>query len=507
MFRFIIFTILFNLILSADTFTLKNGKILYGKQIEKNDKFLVYRDSDFFVKTIKVEDLDTVEINAIDKEPNSTAQKDPQPSPVKNTETEPVTKTAPSEVQPSSTAPKPIGNADSKSIKDLPASENDASIELTTEVVSDFVWRGNSYGGEYLARRNNLKHKSTSEYWAFQPNLRVNSPVKGLYLELWGNFPLVGRNDRDSDMRLFQAYPNGPNIDPNNFEAKRGLIESDPAKYNLNNTGFFYDPSSNVVNNKCKADATGCSNPGDSFVDPRDIGKRKEKNGMARTDGVFTTFAYNFQNKKFGDITWGIWYYYQLDKNAKYSWDEYFIIWGLPFLQKSIKPTFSLYTQASFDFASVYAGGHYLSYSMSHTFNEEKFFRIQPAVNLGYKYANNNIDQKSGFYDFTTNLKFFFGDFFVSVNNAYRPNLYMYDNDQFFFPISQNSQTQPNRSAYDGKTVDPSKLYGPVNQAVYDTIDKADLSAEGKSFLKGQYQNQKIVQNLFWISFGYNLRF
>jgi hypothetical protein len=376
-------------------------------------------------------------------------------------------------------------------------------MELTTEIVSDFVWRGNSYGGEYLSRRNNTQYKSVNEYWALQPNLRINAPIKGLYMELWGNFPLVGRKDRDSDMRLLQTHPGGPEIDPNSFISKQGQIASDPATYNYNNTGFFYDPFLNINNNKCSADSTlGCSNPDQSFIDPRSVGQRKEKNGMARTDGVFTTFAYTFQNKKFGEITWGMWFYYQLDKNSKYSWDEYFIFWGLPFLERYIKPTIQLYTQSSFDFGSIYAGGHYASFSVSHTFFEDQFFRIQPISSLGYKYINNNIDQKSGFYDWTNNLRFFFGDFFFSLNNAYRPNLYMYDNDQFYFPLSQGSAYQTGGNQYDGKTVDPSKLYGPVNKAVYDAIDRLDTYSAVKNTLKEEYQSQKIVQNLFWISFG-----
>ena len=144
------------------------------------------------------------------------------------------------------------------------------------------------------------------------------------------------------------------------------------------------DPAQNIVNAKCESDgANGCTDPSVSFVDPRSIKRHKEKNGMARTDGGFTTFAYNFQNKKFGDITWGVWFYYQFDKNSKYSWDEYFIFWGLPFLEQTLKPTISFYTQSSFDYNSIYAGGHYGSFAVSHTFFEGKFFRVQPICTIG----------------------------------------------------------------------------------------------------------------------------
>ena len=304
---------------------------------------------------------------------------------------------------------------------------------------------------------------------------------------------------------MFQASPGSPGIDPNVYFGKLNSYYADPSS---NPVDLLYDPSNNIVNSKCIADgAGGCTNPSDSFVDPRKIKPHKEKNGMERTDGGFTTFAYNFQNKKFGDITWGIWFYYQFDKNAKYSWDEYFIFWGLPFLQKSIAPTFAFYTQSSFDFDSIYAGGHYGSFTISHTFFEEKFFRIKPVSNIGYKYQNNNIDQKSGWYDWTNNLYLYFGKIFVSVNHVYRPDLHMYDSDTWYYPLSEGSQTQPNRSNYDGKTVDPSKLYGYKNEAVYAGIDNLDAPDVLKNYAKEQYQSQKIVRNLYYISFGYDLKF
>jgi hypothetical protein len=524
----------------ADTFLLKNGKKIYGTQVEKTKKTIVYKDANGTIKTIPLAQIKTITIDKkadtakVTERAVKTEKKTDSSSKVEELMEKVAELTAKVDELTLKTKEQDAKNkeqfakateAHAKEVEKKhkeyistggyksvhphptePAPKDDAaSIELTTEIVSDFIWRGNSYGGEYLSRRNNAAYTGNSQYWAFQPNLRINAPISGLYMEIWGNFALVGRTDRDSDMRLFQASPGAAAIDPTVYFAKLDAYFANPT---TNPVNLLYDPSNNVVNNKCASDgAGGCSNPDYSFVDPRKIGKHKEKNGMARSDGVFTTFAYNFQNKKFGDITWGIWFYYQLDKNAKYSWDEYFIFWGLPFLQQVIKPTISLYTQSSFDFGSIYAGGHYLSFAVSHTFFEGKFFRIQPASNLGYKYQNNNIDQKSGFYDLTTNLKFFFGDFFFSLNHVLRPNLYMYDSDTWYYPLSQGSQSQTNRSNYDGKTVDPSKLYGVKNEAVYSAINQLDVPDIVKNYAKEQYQSQKIVQHLFYISFGYNFKF
>jgi len=509
----LVFPLAFNVF--ADTFLLKDGKTIVGTQVEKTDKVIIYKDEAGVVKRIPLERIEKVTLDKKADESDSdkkTVKDDSKYEELmakvaeltskveelsaKNKETNESGK---------SNGAKTGSTVSPNTEKSSPKEEDVASIELTTEVVSDFIWRGNSYGGEYLSRRNNAPYTGMTQYWAFQPNLRINSSIPGLYMEFWGNLALVDRNDKDSDKRLFQASPGAVPIDPNVYFGKLDSYYADPT---TNPVDLLYDPTNNVVNSKCADDgAGGCSNPGDSFVDPRKVKRHKEKNGMARTDGVFTTFAYNFQNKKFGDITWGIWFYYQLDKNAKYSWDEYFVFWGLPFLQQVLKPTISLYTQSSFDFGSIYAGGHYLSFTVSHTFFEGKFFRIQPMSNLGYKYQNNNIDQKSGFYDLTTNLKFFFGDFFFSLNHAFRPDIHMYDSDSWYYPLSQGSQSQVNRNNYDGKIVDPSKLYGVKNEAVYSAINQLDAPDIIKNYVKEEYQSQKVVQHLFYISFGYNFKF
>lgn len=506
----------------ADTFILKNGKKIFGTQIERTKKNIVYKDTKGETKTIP---LDKIKSVTIDKKKDILVENHKV---VEKKESSPSLFELMEKIKDLSKKVDDLSEKDkektskitelSKKIKNntnitkenstvSPSEEGDSnvSIELTNEIVSDFIWRGNSYGGEYLSRRNNTRYDGTTQYWAYQPNVRLNSPIKGLYLEFWGNLALVGRADRDSDMRLFQASPGAPAIDPNAYFSKLDFYFADP---NTNSVDLFYDPSNNVVNNKCVSDgADGCTNPESSFVDPRKVRRHKEKNGMERTDGGFTTFAYNMQSKKFGDITWGIWFYYQMDKNSKYSWDEYFVFWGLPFLQEIVKPTISFYTESSFENASLYAGGHYLSLTLSHTFFEGEYFKIQPMSNLGYKYQNNNTDQKAGFYDWTNNLKFMFGDFFFSLNHVYRPDIHMYDNDTWYYPVAQGSQSQPNRSQYDGKTIDPSKLYGIKNEAVYTGIDQLDAPDVVKNYIKAEYQSQKIVQHLFYISFGHSTKF
>ena len=54
------------------------------------------------------------------------------------------------------------GNSQVSNKEEKEEEDDNVGIDLTTEIVSDFIWRGNSYGGEYLSRRNNKKYDGTT---------------------------------------------------------------------------------------------------------------------------------------------------------------------------------------------------------------------------------------------------------------------------------------------------------------------------------------------------------
>lgn len=459
----------------SETFHLKDGSVLQGQLVESSESFYIYKDN-----RGKLGNIPKAEVDSITTNPPETPKK--------------------------MGGKKPIGLFSLQ--EDTPLSLTDGvEVELTHELVSDFVWRGNSYGGEYLARRNNSKYSSVSEYYAYQPNLKVSAP-SGLYFELWGNLPLTNRADKDSDLRVLQTSPGALGVDPNYYLDR--LANSN--FYNPENgSSVFYDPAQNLYSNKCDPTTTP---PELCNANPLRLKNHKEQNGMWRTDGLFTTFAYNFKAGKFGDFTMGIWWYFEGDKKGRYSWDEYFLWWNLPILRKALNPQIQVYTQGSQDVGANGDGGTYAAFYVSHTFREDKFFRVQPYNNIGYKYPNTNFDQKSGLFDITTGIKFFFGQFFVSVNNAHR-DVHMYDNSTFYYPdatINNRYYTNPvdgglnNRSQYDGKTVDPSKMFGPKNDLFYALLDSSEADQLLKNYVAEKYYLQDIPRNLFWVSFGYQHR-
>lgn len=181
-------------------------------------------------------------------------------------------------------------------------------------------------------------------------------------------------------------------------------------------------------------------------------------------------------------------------------------------LRKILNPQIQVFTQGSQDSGASGDGGTYAAFYVNHTFREDKFFRIQPYNNIGYKYPNNNSDRKSGFFDITTGIKFFFGQLFVSINNAHRPDTHMYDNSSFYYSDATTNNryyTNPadggliNRSQYDGKTVNPSRMFGPKNDLFYALLDSSEANQLLKNYVAEKYYLQDIPKNLFWVSFGY----
>jgi hypothetical protein len=461
----------------ADSFYLKDGKTVNGTLIEQSERYFIYRDGSGIVKTIPRGDVRNIvpgdnPKNVITEAEDSDASKNKGASP-KTSE------------------------------------EKNVTIDISHEVVSDFIWRGINYGSDFLARRNNTRYKEVGQYWAYQPNIRVEHTT-GLYLELWGNISLVGRGDRDSDMRL-QSSPGGNSIDAVKLADRiaQGNFTADAA-----GTSALFDPSNNVQNSSCAdpaaAQAAVAANPGainDCFVNITKVKKYKEKNGMSRTDGLFTTFAYKMDGGNLGTFTMGTWWYFQNDRNAKYSWNEYFIWWDLPLLKGILDPSIQAFTQSSYDSGGSGAGNQYVALVNKHTFFTDKPYKIEVTNNVGYQWVNNNTSQKSGILDITSGIKFFLNQFFVSLNHAHRPNVYMYDNGVNFFTLSNSNPATANRSEYDGKTVDPSKLYGTFNDLVYQSINELQEPDIVKLYLKEQYQNQNIPKNLYWVSIGFNQSF
>jgi hypothetical protein len=331
---------------------------------------------------------------------------------------------------------------------------------------------------------------------SYQPTIDIHTPLDGFKIQLWGNFQLTDRENRDSDNRLLQSYPGGPG----------------PSYIGQRNSGDACIDS---------LMANGVGNPQMSSlcapnqVIGQGVKSYKENNGMKNSDGLFTAFSYSFDKTKWGTFTVGTWFYNTFHKSysntvvdannprpraSRMAWQEYYIFWKLPFLT-SANPTVSYYTQVSQENSGSQIGKNYLSLSLSHEFFEGKFFRITPSTNIGYTMSNNNFESRNGIQDITSSLKFNLGSFFLKTTHVYRPNLYMYDSEHYYGGT--------NRSTNDGMTTDPSKIHGADKQYMLDLVDQIFTKPNDpvNTYLKEKLTQQKIQSNLFWFSIGYSKTF
>ncbi|MDF3819302.1 hypothetical protein P3G55_05295 [Leptospira sp. 96542] len=404
--------------------------------------------------------------------------------------------------------------------------ENNIIIEGNAEIVSDFIWRGSSFAGEALSRRNGTPYQSFASAPAFQPTIDIFSSDKKFQFSLFGNFQLNNRSDVDSDKKLFQSSPGG--VGPSYLAESTTSYDpfnQDPCVQSLQN-GMN---GGSVPNNTCLY-LYGSGN----------ISQKKEPNGMRRSDGMFFSLIYNFDLSRYGQISVGIWFYNTFHKSSgnimspntqksngfvsggpnnnyntnnpdaigRLTWHEYFLIWKLPFA-KIFDPTFSYYTQYSTENSGLFTGKNYISLNGKYTFREDKFFKITPQVNIGYVMSNNTIDNRSGIQDITTSTTFYFGDLFLKFAHIFRPDLYLWDTNNYFgYAGGDPNFASWNRSSSDGLVVDPSKIYGSQNGQILSAINSIDVGDVQTNnlihiWLREKYTLQKIPAHLFYVSIGY----
>ncbi|WP_423789880.1 LA_0442/LA_0875 N-terminal domain-containing protein [Leptospira wolffii] len=500
-------------ILGADFVRLKNGQIVRGKIVLEDDEKVLIAENEDFVRFLDKEFVAQVSYEKGKPTTNVPATAAP------DKKTQPPTRVSDIPQSHVETSPPNMYGPSGGSSN---GNGGDTSIEVIHEVVTDFIWRGLSFSGEINNRRNNESYRAMTFVPSYQPTLTFNTPLKGLQVQFWGNFQLTERNDRDNDGR-FQLYPGGPGPAYPGQGAAGSLSPFSAPSPDALNSACPYDTQNNFLAGNAQ---TGSTCGGDV------PGFKKEQNGMKRSDGLFYAFYYNFEKTSWGTFTAGIWFYNTFQKSNAYlspalggfnssaaqgvsgannpstqitrlAWQEYFFFWKLPFLQWA-NPTISFYTQFSQENAGLMAGKNYLSLTMGHEFFQDKFFRILPQVNIGYAMSNNIVDNRYGIQDITSTLTFFFGKFFIKAADVWRPNLYMYDTDNYYGATGGYVNT----STKDGKIVDPAKVNGPTNQFVLDYISSStSIPDQLRQSVRESYLLQKIPAHLVWFSIGFSQNF
>ncbi len=364
--------------------------------------------------------------------------------------------------------------------------ESEASIQIDLNVVSNYVWRGHDFFRNY-AIQNYKSFGPHTGTWAFQPSITWNTPVDGLYVNLFSSLALAGRNDKDIDKRI-QNQPAGPFI-----ENRNSLLDYvfDPS---LDSTVDYFNNINTIIT---KITSTG--RPfliSDYQIFPNFY---KEPVGLRRSDELDITIGYE-ADTKIGIIGFGILHYSYVNhlSVAKPYGTEVFISYALPIL-KPLRFTIYEDLQVHTIYYNVSYGGEYnLTKEITSNYN----------LGLGY-YVFDNLQ---GISDITLNYTISHNSgFSIGFNIAYRPDLKIQD---YYFgsgdlitgellnttlPVELNGQS----SIYDGKVADPSRTLGPLNESINSQISSIISNNLGISY--SYTPRQSLPQYLWWISLGYSI--
>ncbi len=363
----------------------------------------------------------------------------------------------------------------------LAQEKQDASIDINLGIVSNYIWRGSDLLRNY-ALLNQIPYSSFINAWAFQPSITWNTPVEGLFINLFGSFAIVDRKDIDIDKRLQQS-PGDP------FIAGRTTFFD-----------YLLNPSLDII-----ADINSALPTTGNIIDYQNVPNfYKEKTGLQRNDELDITIGYEKETSK-GIIGFGILQYSyanHLRKNSVNLTDVYgsevYISYAFPELT-ALKFTiyydvllFTNYYQIS------YSGEYELTQSLNSSYN----------ISTGY-YVLNNVQ---GVSDVTLNYTLSHNSgVYLGINIAYRPDIkiqewYWGSGDAVTaeafntkLPIELNGSS----NIYDGLVADPSKNLGPVNEHINKLISSQISSLLGIPYT--YTPRQKLPKYVWWLSLGYSI--
>ncbi|TGL64310.1 hypothetical protein [Leptospira sarikeiensis] len=353
-------------------------------------------------------------------------------------------------------------------------------LTWTQSLTNDVFINGNSLYGNAFDRRGGLHYSDMPKALILDTMVNIPTPIEGLSLTIRDYSPLTARTNRDVD-GVYQAHTYGPGVD-----LEKAM--QDPNTYQL----------------------------------------RKEANGLR--EGLATLLNYRWTTNRLGD--WNAGWIYYANNQPSFALGLFTFGWALPIF-KYVHPTYQYNVRVTSermggssiggekDLESGYPtnafnGTTFHRFSLFHEYEITENFKIQPGVDFGYQYYNDNIDRRSGFknIDYKITVKYLGLSF--SLTDVYRPNTYMVDNN-YYYPNTVGGQTVGTvpgatwvtpltGNTNDGLTVDPSKGYGFVNDFILSSIQNSGLDPNVKQALVNKHLEQKIpLHSIVW-SFGYSIK-
>ncbi|RHX87694.1 hypothetical protein [Leptospira stimsonii] len=331
------------------------------------------------------------------------------------------------------------------------------SVQLTQFLSNDGAFQGASLFGEKQARRNNMKYTDYYESYYLTSSVNLLGLPPQLRIAFTVMNPLVDRTNTDSD-------------------------------------GFFQNTSggkdqTQTINQFIQTGQLG--------FDPNETKLRKEKNGL--NDYLFTTAAYEHLTK-LGAFSVGF-LFINVD-DPTFLMRGYLVFgWKPPFLDY-LNPQLTVNSKMLSETNGAFQGTHNVRLTLSHEYFKGRLVQVTPSLVTGYQDVNDNIDRKKGISDVSPRIQFNYSDFFIALNWMYRATPSLVDN-QLSTPSSGVYQ---DTNATDGKTTDPSKVHGYLNQATVDYIRSNSPNEYVSRELIQHYQSQHIVRGIYFFNIGYSIR-
>lgn len=341
----------------------------------------------------------------------------------------------------------------------------DASIDVDLNFVSSYIFRGADLFENRAVQKGESYGSHTGEV-AFQPSITFNTPVEGLYFNLWGSFATAGRSDQDVDGAL-QTRPGGDAID-------------------INTAIFTATADNNAIDALALANGTVDDGSADGLP-----GFYRENNGLDRLDELDLTIGYG-ADTRVGSFGFGIVSY--TNPNSKTlggfgnPFEEIFFSYALPFLPDL---GFSAYTDI---------GGNGAYYNLSYGSGVELADGISLDFGAGVGYGV--VSKLQGIQDVTGSVGVSLYGFSVSYNLVYRPNLAFFDDDRGTNSFEGVFWPTGGSSAGDGLVVDPGQTTDFFDRSVNAAISSAISDALGTSYT--YTPRQKLPKTLWFISAGYS---
>ena len=345
-------------------------------------------------------------------------------------------------------------------VETTPGKDSSSSSRLSFEhvLVGNYVFRGvDMFASGNLRKGASLS--SAAFLPAYQPALKIQSPVRGLTFGLWGSFALGLRNDVDHDGRIEKAAEKTTDATGTVIGDETGL-----AAALINGTTPAIDNTTNLF--------------------------RRDENGLKRFDEIDMDIDYRI-DLGFGRAIFGL------------------IIYYLPNSVRRGKPVSELYAgfqpAALPGFEIIFSGETetgdiYINPTYEYELKLGESLTLAARASLGYAV----IKGAQGWRDVTMGLILRFGDFHFGLHAAVRPNAEIIER------VIATGDQEPGLAAWlngnstlaDGLVPDPSKdnLAGDIEKLLIER----ELAGTPGGYT--HVTRAKLPRVLGWFSLGYTHR-